>query len=383
VSEQQQNEPKSGASGLPAQDGGNDLHLLVPAALEIPFYRSLFNNIKDLISPPKLPPLKITSRPITQQELQAELRGGSSGQLLPVLDDDENLRHLLPPSTLETPFYKSLYESVRDLINPPKLPPLELTSKPVEIPTMKGLYSGNEWKAGASSLLIQGTIIALLLLVGTNKTVQLKIQEAYTLVAPPPKLPPKPDMSKGGGGSPNRTPVTKAQLPKPAPKAFVAQRIENPKLTLPASIVAPDMPNMIASNFGDPLAGIGLPSTGNGLGNGIGPGKGNGVGPGTGGGTGGGAYRPGGGVTTPVPIVRPEPEYSEEARKAKWSGSVQIKLVVDANGMPQQIEVIKALGLGLDQKAIEAVQKWRFKPGTKDGKPVPVQAIIEVNFRLL
>jgi TonB family protein len=80
---------------------------------------------------------------------------------------------------------------------------------------------------------------------------------------------------------------------------------------------------------------------------------------------------------------RPEPEYSEEARKAKWSGAVTISLVVDVNGMPKDIQVIKALGMGLDQKAIEAVQKWRFRPGTKDGKPVPVQAVIEVNFRLL
>ena len=143
------------------------------------------------------------------------------------------------------------------------------------------------------------------------------------------------------------------------------------------------MPNIIASNFGDPLAGIGLPSTGNGLGNGIGSGRGNGVGPGSGGGTGGGAYKPGGGVTAPIAILKPEPEYSEEARKAKWSGSVMISLVVDVNGMPQSVQVVKPLGLGLDQKAIEAIMKWRFKPGTKDGKPVPVQATVEVNFRLL
>ena len=107
------------------------------------------------------------------------------------------------------------------------------------------------------------------------------------------------------------------------------------------------------------------------------------MGPGSGGGFGGGAYRIGGGVSAPVAIVKPEPEYSEEARKAKWQGAVLLQLVVDENGIPQDIKVVKSLGLGLDQKAIEAVQKWRFRPGLKDGKPVPVSANIEVNFRLL
>ena len=105
--------------------------------------------------------------------------------------------------------------------------------------------------------------------------------------------------------------------------------------------------------------------------------------PGTGGGFGGGAYRVGGGVTAPSVLVKVEPEYSEEARKAKWQGTVVLSLVVDENGRAQAIKITKALGLGLDQKAIEAVRQWRFKPGMKDGKPVPVIAAVEVNFRLL
>jgi TonB family protein len=95
-----------------------------------------------------------------------------------------------------------------------------------------------------------------------------------------------------------------------------------------------------------------------------------------------GVYRIGGGVSAPVPMVRPEPEYSEEARAAKWQGAVLLQLVVDENGVPQDIRIVRSLGMGLDQKAIEAVQKWRFKPGLKDGNPVPVSANIEVNFRL-
>ncbi|MEI9813195.1 MAG: energy transducer TonB [Acidobacteriota bacterium] len=88
-------------------------------------------------------------------------------------------------------------------------------------------------------------------------------------------------------------------------------------------------------------------------------------------------------MSAPVPLSKPEPEYSEEARKAKHQGEVLLTVVVDEKGMPQQITVKKSLGLGLDEKAIEAVQKWRFKPGMKDGKPVAVQATIAVSFHLL
>jgi len=96
-----------------------------------------------------------------------------------------------------------------------------------------------------------------------------------------------------------------------------------------------------------------------------------------------GVYRIGGGVSAPVPTLRVDPEYSEEARVAKWQGTVLLQVVIDQSGVPQDIRVVRSLGLGLDQKAVEAVQKWRFKPGLKDGQPVPVAANIEVNFRLL
>jgi len=201
------------------------------------------------------------------------------------------------------------------------------------------------------------------------------------------KIPPKEQISKGGGGSPNKLPETQGKLPKVAQKQFVTPTvhpIDNPKLSMPVTIIADsDLPNINAANFGDPLAGLGIPSTWSGCGTGIGPGRGPGVGPGSGGGFGGGAYRPGGGVSLPVPITKPEPEYSEEARKAKYQGSVTLQIVVNEKGEPTEIRVVKKLGLGLDEKAIEAVSKWRFKPGMKDGKPVAVIATIEVSFRLL
>ena len=107
------------------------------------------------------------------------------------------------------------------------------------------------------------------------------------------------------------------------------------------------------------------------------------MGPGSGGGFGGGVYRIGGGVSDPVPIFKPEPEYSEEARKAKFQGAVLLAIVIDEQGRTRDIRVLRPLGLGLDEKAIEAVTKWRFRPSMKDGRPVPVMANVEVNFRLL
>jgi TonB family protein len=98
---------------------------------------------------------------------------------------------------------------------------------------------------------------------------------------------------------------------------------------------------------------------------------------------GGGVYQIGGEVSQPVLISKIEPEYSEEARKAKYSGTVLLSVVIDANGNPRDIHIVRALGLGLDEKAIEAVSKWRFRPAMKGGRPVAVQAQVEVNFRLL
>jgi len=253
---------------------------------------------------------------------------------------------------------------------------------------LKGMYGGHETAAGLSSVVLHVAAVALLLFVGTLQPVRKAMKEFVPIFAPdlkPLQPKPKPEQSKGGGGSPDRTAETQGQLPKVAPKSFVPpiRPQDDPKLAMNPTIVATDLPNISSPNFGNPLAGLGVPSAGNGKGFGIGTGNGPGFGPGSNGGFGGAVYKIGGGVSAPVPIFKPEPEYSEEARKAKWQGAVLLEIVVDENGVPQNIKVLRSLGLGLDQKAIEAVQKWRFKPGLKDGKAVPVSANIEVNFRLL
>jgi TonB family protein len=161
----------------------------------------------------------------------------------------------------------------------------------------------------------------------------------------------------------------------------------------PTILAPPDvaMPNVNMSQYGDPLAKLGPASNGPGSGGGIGSGHGGGVGsgsgggfgPGSDGGFGGGAYRVGNGVSAPVLLFKKEPEYSEEARKAKYQGTVVLAIEVDPSGRAVNPRVVRSLGLGLDEKALEAVRQWKFKPGYKDGKPVTVAATIEVNFRLL
>jgi TonB family protein len=98
---------------------------------------------------------------------------------------------------------------------------------------------------------------------------------------------------------------------------------------------------------------------------------------------GGGVLSVGGGTSPPAVIFKVDPEYSEEARKAKYSGSVMLSIVVDTEGRARDIKIVRALGHGLDEEAIAAVTQWRFKSGLNNGQPVKVRAQIEVNFRLL
>jgi TonB family protein len=155
-------------------------------------------------------------------------------------------------------------------------------------------------------------------------------------------------------------------------------------------IISAPAPQIDASVYGDPLsklndnsAGQGINGLGQGKGGGAGNGSGDGFGYGSGGGSGGGVYRAGGDVSSPILISKVEPEYSEEARRAKYSGAVLLSVIIDEQGVPQDIRVVRPLGLGLDEKAIEAVRHWRFRPGVHNGKPVRVRASIEVTFRLL
>jgi protein TonB len=138
-----------------------------------------------------------------------------------------------------------------------------------------------------------------------------------------------------------------------------------------------DMPNL-----GMPNSNLKGASLGNGTGTGIGSGNGAGIGPGSGGNTGGGVMHIGGTVKAPQLTFSVEPEFSEEARKAKFSGNVQVYLIVDEQGNPSHVKVVRGVGMGLDEKAVEAVRQYKFKPAMQNGKPVKVDLYVEVNFQI-
>jgi len=215
-----------------------------------------------------------------------------------------------------------------------------------------------------------------------------------------PQLPPAAKQAGGGGGGGDRspTPPSKGAVPKFAWTQFTPPMAKlpnpEPKLPMQPTLLGPPdlkLPQMAQNMpWGDPTGVNGPasngPGTGGGIGTGegtgIGSGKGGGLGPGQGGGFGGGLFSVGGGVSAPIPIYSPDPPYSEEARKAKFSGVVVVQIIVDAAGNVREAKVVKPLGLGLDEKAIETIRTWRFKPAVRNGTPVNVRMLVEVSFRL-
>jgi TonB family protein len=317
--------------------------------------------------------------------------------------NEPELHLLLAPDTFE-PLWKSLFQGLDEFFFPKKLPPLKLESKPIPVKDIWGFYNYKKNGALTSTafhvvviaLIIGGTIFARRLVT----KVEAKPQVAISLIDPGDyTLKPAKTQAGGGGGGGDRDVLKASQgrLPKFSmqqitPPAAVI-RNPNPKLAVEPTVVVPPDIKVAAlnmPNLGDPKSSAVIPSNGTGSGAGIGSGDGGGVGsghgpgvgPGSGGGIGGGVFRIGKGVTPPRPIYDPEPEFSEEARKAKYQGTCTLEVVVDATGRPTNIKVVGALGMGLDEKAIEAVKNWRFEPAMKDGHPVAVAVNLEVDFHL-
>jgi protein TonB len=313
---------------------------------------------------------------------------------------------------MEESMWKSLYRNVKDALFPEKLPPLRLTSRPVQV---REIWSrGNRKKAAAGSLVIHGFAIASVIILTFLAAHSAKVVETptehITYIAPPitdykpvmtPKIAPKQLAGGGGGGERAKIFENKGRLPKIAPQQFTPPTVEirntKPKLVMEATIVAPpnvklpDNPSL--PNLGNPMSSrvTGPLSNGTGAGGGIGSGNGGGVGsgtgpghgPGQGGGFGGGTYRIGDiGVSAPIPKFTPDPDYSEEARKTKTQGMVTLAAIIGPDGRPRNLRVLRSLGMGLDEKALEKVKTWLFEPGKKDGQPVAVTMNIQVDFHL-
>lgn len=253
----------------------------------------------------------------------------------------------------------------------------------------------------AASLLVHAVALSLILsstfFVAANRGVapanlsDLVVREIYT-------LPPSTDALQGGGSGGDRSKLEASHgaLPK-----LDKQQLAPPSVTvrneaahlevLPSIIVPINIPGPRLPEIGDPTVRPMMPSNGTGerggigdrSGTGVGGGNGPGFGIGSGGGMNGGVFKVGaGGVTAPRQVYAPDPDYSEEARKVKHQGSVVLWMIVGADGRTHNIKVQRSLGMGLDEKAIEAVKTWRFEPAKKDGQPVNVQINVEVFFRL-
>jgi TonB family protein len=335
-------------------------------------WASLVANVRDVFAPVKQPPLQLTSTPIANDLIVAE-----------------------------EPVWKTLVTSVQDILFPRKLPPLQLTSTPVAVVDPMAVKKP-VWAAVTAFVIVAGTLAAILFWVTirvraakpkavTEDIVDLK---PYTPIAPP-----KRDVMGGGGGGGDRdlVQVSKGHLPKLAKDQITPPQIirnDHPKLAVEPTIIMPQnipLPNANMPNLGLPTSSnVTLASNGTGSGAGMGSGKngglgsgnGGGYGPGSGGGTGGGVYHVGGGVSAPTVIYSVDPEYSDEARRAKYTGIVMVSLIVDAQGVPQHVHVVRQLGMGLDEKAVEAVRQYKFKPAMYQGKAVPVEVNIEVNFQI-
>jgi len=209
-----------------------------------------------------------------------------------------------------------------------------------------------------------------------------------------------PEHGGGGGGGRDVLPAAKGVPPKFArhfPFTPPMQVILKTDPLLPMEPTLLGDPHIVVSNlklpnYGDPNAPSGPPSNGPGKNGGIGGGDGQGIGnrkgPGYGddGDNGGVSGLPSGrkgSVSAPILLVKIEPEYSEEARRARIVGTVILRIEVGVDGKAHNMSVRQSLGFGLDERAIEAVGKWKFTPGKQDGKPVTTVALVEVNFRLL
>jgi len=301
------------------------------------------------------------------------------------------------------PWFRTIFRELTALFAP--RPVYVLSAQPVAVSPLFRDYRFHKRSAVFSVIAHLLLIVAVLWLPSwfassekpkesTQVLTQLTTEPLFLDVPLPPK---SKKAGGGGGGRREKTPASLGKLPRFSDRQLTppTPKIVNLKPVLPVepTVVVPQvaqLPPVNIAQLGDPLGIPGPPSSGPGTGGGIGtgdgggvgPGKGPGVGPGEGGGTGGGPLRVGGGVSAPTVLYRIEPNYSEDARRARYQGSVVLSAIVRKDGSIQILKVLRGLGLGLDENAVEALKKWKFRPGTRSGEPVDVALNIEINFAL-
>lgn len=293
------------------------------------WFASFWENIRDTVAPRKLPPLKVTSKPIAVPEIWTPNKQFTKVQALSL----------------------AFHVLVIVLIILPLLP--EFMSPPMQANAM------NVTPLNVSPYLAK-------LKMGNKK-------------------------AGGGGGRIGTAPATRGRLPKFSMDQLTPPEVKPPehaKLQVEPTVMAPPnirMPTPNLPNNGDPLSNLVNDSMGNGGGTGIGNGNGAGVGPGSQYGIGGGTPNAGeNGYGTPICLYCPNPKYSDAGFKLKIQGVVVLDVIIGTDGRAHNIHVSKGLGYGLDEEAITAVRDiYRFKPSTgPDGQPAAVHMLFEIEFRL-
>ena len=392
---------KAVASSVSATPAETDL-LLASAV----WYSTILGNLKSVLLGQRQP--AVSAHPVeTSLLLKSRSRFRSSWENLGVLFRTPTAAvTAVPVQTdllLETkPWFRTIFRELPALLAP--RPVYVLSAQPVTVSPLFRDYRFRKRSAIFSIAVHFLLVTAILWLPGwfVSSDKPKENAQVLTQLTTEPlflNLPPKPKKSGGGGGGGRRekTPASRGKLPRFSDRQLTppTPKIVNLKPVLPVepTVVVPQLaqlPPVSIAQLGDPLGIPGPPSSGpgtgggigTGTGGGVGPGKGAGVGPGEGGGMGGGPFRVGGGVSAPTVLYRIEPNYSEDARRARYQGSVVLSAIVRKDGSIQILKVLRGLGLGLDENAVEALKKWKFRPGTRSGEPVDVALNIEINFAL-
>jgi periplasmic protein TonB len=389
-----QNNPQLNEESNPASEARLDLKFAREAASRQSWFKVFRSNLRDFL----------TERPvkIRRGSEPSPFESAGFGSSL-----SENLKEFwrpLPRSARQAnsellvaskSWIATFWDNIRDTIAPKKLPPLEVTSAPVDVPE---IWSKNKQftKVQALSLAIHVVVIVLIILpllpefvsppTQANSSVQTIDLSPYLT-----KLKMGNKKAGGGGGRPDNAPANRGELPKFSMNQIappVVKPLDNPKLPVQPTVMVPPtihMPTPNLPNNGDPISALVNDSMGNGSGSGLGSGNGSGLGSGSEYGVGGGPPMAGeNGYSKPDCVYCPQPQYSDAGFKLKIQGPVVLDIIVGTDGRAQSVHVDKGLGYGLDEEATKAVRDiWRFNPAVgPNGQPAIVRMLIEIDFHL-